>query len=127
MRNLNPPNIYLFKVNFKQVQCEICSKLTMKTPERRHWQRSGVFIVNVEAISHLFLVFLLLSLSKEILAEKRLKNDIFNQQSWEFFQSLAFRRSSRPEVFYKKAVFDNFEKFAGKHLRRSLFLIKLPA
>ena len=28
----------------------------MKTPERRHWRRSGVFIVNFEHISQLFLV-----------------------------------------------------------------------
>ena len=26
----------------------------MKTPERRHWHRSGVFIVNFEYISHFF-------------------------------------------------------------------------
>ena len=34
------------------------SKLTIKTPERRYWRRSGVFIVNFEHISHLVLVFL---------------------------------------------------------------------
>ena len=28
--------------------CEICSKLTKKTPEGRHWHRSSVFIVNFE-------------------------------------------------------------------------------
>ena len=39
-------------------------KLTIKTPERRHWRHSGVFIVNFEHISHLVLVFLLLTLSK---------------------------------------------------------------
>ena len=39
---------------------EICSKLTIKTLEQRHWRRSGVFIVNFENISHLFLKFLLL-------------------------------------------------------------------
>ena len=38
------------------------SKLTKKTPERRHWHRSGVFIVKFEHISHLVLVFLLLTL-----------------------------------------------------------------
>ena len=27
---------------------EICSKLTIKTPERRYWRRSGVFIVYFE-------------------------------------------------------------------------------
>ena len=36
-----------------------CSKLTIKTPQRCHWRRSGVFIVNFEHISHLFLVLLL--------------------------------------------------------------------
>ena len=44
--------------------CEICSKLTIKTPERRHRRLSGVFIVNVEQISHVVLVFLLLTLNK---------------------------------------------------------------
>ena len=41
-----------------------CSKLTIKTPERRHWRRSGVFIVNFEHIPHFVLVFLLLPLSR---------------------------------------------------------------
>ena len=35
----------------------------MKTPERRHWRRSGVFIANFERISPLVLVFLLLTLN----------------------------------------------------------------
>ena len=38
--------------------CEVCSKLTIKTPERRHWHRSSVFIVNYEHILRLALVFL---------------------------------------------------------------------
>ena len=38
----------------------------MKTPERRQWHRSGVFIVNFEQISHLLQLFLLLSLSRKI-------------------------------------------------------------
>ena len=44
--------------------CEICSKLTIKTPKWRQWPRSGVFIVNFEQISHGILVFPLLTLSK---------------------------------------------------------------
>ena len=38
----------MFKVNNKNRRtiCEVCSKLTIKTPERRQWRRSGVFIVN---------------------------------------------------------------------------------
>ena len=57
---------YMLKVNNRttRTRCEICSKLTIKTPERRHWRRSGVFIVNFEHISHLVLVFLLLTLSR---------------------------------------------------------------
>ena len=55
----------MFKVNNRntRTRSEICSKLTIKIPERRHWRRSGVF-VNFEHISHLVLVFLLLTLSK---------------------------------------------------------------
>ena len=44
MRKINiknnnlPANIYLFKVNNTNTRkrCKICSKLTIKTPERRH-------------------------------------------------------------------------------------------
>ena len=35
-----------------------------KANNKRQWRRSGVFIVNLEHISHLVLVFLLLTLSK---------------------------------------------------------------
>ena len=54
-----PADFYLFKANNKctRKRCEICSKLTIKTPERRHWRSTGVFIVNFEHISPLFLVF----------------------------------------------------------------------
>ena len=44
-------------------RCEMCLNLTMKTPERWHWCRSGVFIVNFEHVSHLFLAFLLFTLN----------------------------------------------------------------
>ena len=40
----------------------MCSKLTIKTPERRQWHRSDVVIDNFKHISHLVLVFLLLTL-----------------------------------------------------------------
>ena len=58
----SPTNIYLFTVNNSNTRkrCEICSTLTIKTSE----QLSTVFIVNLEHISHLFLVFLLLTLIK---------------------------------------------------------------
>ena len=44
--------------------CEICSKLTVKVPEKRQWCHFGVFIVNFEHISHLVLVYLLLTFEK---------------------------------------------------------------
>ena len=51
---------YMFESNNKNIRtrCEICSKLTIKTPERR---RTGVFIVNFEHIAQFFLVLLLLT------------------------------------------------------------------
>ena len=60
----DPAGNYTFKVNNRNTRtwCEIYSKLTIETPERRRF-RSGVFIVNFEHISHLALVFLLLTLS----------------------------------------------------------------
>ena len=41
----NPAGIYLLKVNNRnsRTRCEICSKLTIKTPGRRQWRRSGSF------------------------------------------------------------------------------------
>ena len=61
----SPADIYLLQVNNRntRTRCEICSKLTIKTPKRCHWRHSGVFIVNFEHISHLALVFLLLTLN----------------------------------------------------------------
>ena len=55
--------MYLLKVNSRNARsrCEICSELTINTPERRHWRRSPVFIVNFEHISHPAVVFLLLT------------------------------------------------------------------
>ena len=48
----------MFKVNKRntRTRCEICSKLTINTPERPQWCPSGVFIVNFEHISHRFRV-----------------------------------------------------------------------
>ena len=56
-----PTGIYQHKVINRntRARCEICSKLTIKTPERRHWRRSDAFNVKFEHISHLVLVYLL--------------------------------------------------------------------
>ena len=51
---------------FGNYRCEICSRLTITTPERRQWRRSGVFVLNFEFISHFILMFLLLTLNKQL-------------------------------------------------------------
>ena len=74
IRNVSGDTIYLLKawskVNYKnsRKRCEMCSKLTIKTPERRQGRRSGVFVVSFEHISHLFVVFPLLTLSMYLFA-----------------------------------------------------------
>ena len=74
----------MFKGNNRntRLKCEICSKLTIKTPERRQWRSSGVFIVNFEHISHLVLVFLLLTLSSvnpgKVKIGKVIAKELFN-------------------------------------------------
>ena len=47
-----------------RARCEICLKLTIKTPHRCYWCRSSVFSVNFGHNSHLVLVFLCFSVSK---------------------------------------------------------------
>ena len=64
-----PGSIYLFKV-YSRNTCiifGICSKLTIKAPEGRHWRRFGVFIVKFEQISNIILMFLFLTFSKELI------------------------------------------------------------
>ena len=51
----------------KSTKCEIRSKLTIKTPQCQR-SCSGIFNVNFELISHLFLVFLLLHVNRQTLA-----------------------------------------------------------
>ena len=62
VNNLNPANIYSFKVCNRNTRKRYWnmsnSKLTIKIPERRHWRRFGVF-VNFELtlkILHMFLL-----------------------------------------------------------------------
>ena len=54
-----PENKYVLKVNYwsTRIRTEICSKLTIKTPERRQWRHSGDFIVNFELCPTFFWCF----------------------------------------------------------------------
>ena len=51
-----PGGIYLLKGNYRntRTRCKICSQLTIKTPEPRHWGLSGVFIVTMDIFHTLF-------------------------------------------------------------------------
>ena len=61
----NPAGIYLLKISHgNKIICEICSKLTIKTPERCQWHSSGIFNVNSEQILLIILVLSLLILNK---------------------------------------------------------------
>ena len=117
--------------------CEICSKLTIKTLERRQWRHSGTFIVKLWTYFTSSIVdFEQVNISWE------LKQPLFNLVLLSYKSKLirfysdkiiyiylrkvqANFRSSRPEVFCKKGVLRNFAKFTGKHLCWSFFLIKL--
>ena len=86
----SPADIYLLKFNNKstRTRCEICSKLTIKIPTRRHRRRSGIFIVNFEHVSHLILVFIagwvviwpkrLKSIFIQIKNNEELQHDVIN-------------------------------------------------
>ena len=78
MSKRNPADVHLFKVNNKSTRTrrEIYSKLTIKIPERRHC-RFGVLIVNFEHISHLVLVFPLLTLNMQFPAWKLIHDSLY--------------------------------------------------
>ena len=42
------PSKHLLAQTQQQEKCKMCSKSTIKTPERRHWLGSGVFIASFE-------------------------------------------------------------------------------
>ena len=100
-------DIYLLNVNNRntRTRCEIYSKLTTKTPERRQ-RRSDVFVVvNFEHNSHTVLVFLLLTLSMTLKSSVSLfyfRVLIFRDGQF-FLTELAFQRCSWENVFWKYA------------------------
>ena len=98
---LYPASIYLFKANNRNTRtmCEICSKLTIKTPERRRWRRSGIFIVNFEQIFHIVLVFLLLTLSQLM---PTLKLILISEANWKLH--FPFRISYKKQPSWNSLV-----------------------
>ena len=84
-KHCNPANNYIFKFsnrNFRK-RCEMRSKLRLKTPERRHWHPSHVFIVNFEHFFFMFLLFLLFILGMYLFAGNIYF--LFNEHIWLLF------------------------------------------
>ena len=77
-------------------KCEICSKLTIKTPDRF----STVFIVDFGHILYLFLVFKLLTINKSVFVES-----IYKRWNNKLLQSLKKTVAQSRVVVPKKVVF----------------------
>ena len=130
---LNPAGIYLLKVNNRntRTRCEMCSKLTIKTPERRQWRRPGVFIVNFEHISHPALVFLLLTLNIYLPAGQKYemtkigRNWVFSERTFDlelFFRRRITQQKSRCSKL-KKEILQKGVKYVDDVVLVSLLLI----
>ena len=78
--------------------CEICSKLITKIPERRHWRRSGVFIVNFEQIS----LFPLLTLNKYMPATIPVSKFLFTKKIVQTRKNVFKRRQNTVDKWMVK-------------------------
>ena len=105
-------------------------KLIAKAQEGRHLHRSGVFIVNFEHISHLVLVFLLLTLSKQMSKviniivyyfyfQKQDYIDFFNHHtsSWKWMRSLSWKK-----LFDKNSEKTVECKFHNFHVQEPIYV-----
>ena len=74
---LYPSDIYVLKVIHRNTgtRCKIWSKLTIKTPEQRHWRRSGVLTVNFDHISQLAIVISHHLIASWLRTRRKLKKD----------------------------------------------------
>ena len=74
---LYPSDIYVLKVIHSNTgtRCKIWSKLTIKTPEQRHWRRSGVLTVNFDHISQLAIVISHHLIASWLRTRRKLKKD----------------------------------------------------
>ena len=87
--SLIPAGIYFFKINNGNTRtlCEICSKLTIKTPKQRYWGRSVAFLVNFEQNLGIALLFLWSTLNKYMPAGTNTVHSSFTM-TW-FFEDLS--------------------------------------
>ena len=103
--NTNQAGICLFKIKDvnNRTMGETCSKLKIRPPELRQWRRSGVFMNRFEQVSHILMVFLLLNLTKKMLAGINWFLLTKIKWTWEVYsQNLQFDSSPTPLQFGTK-------------------------
>ena len=123
--NTNQAGICLFKIKDvnNRTMGETCSKLKIRPPELRQWRRSGVFMNRFEQVSHILMVFLLLNLTKKMLAGINWFLLTKIKWTWEVYsQNLQF--DSPPSIWHKRGNKFNplFHEFFRK-LWKKYFLL----
>ena len=127
-RSFTPVGIYLFKVNNRntRTRCEICSEL-------RH--QNDVFIVNFEHISHLVLLFLLLTASKQMPTGTCISKGFYSDFTYlsrflsirnvyfpEYFSAASSNRGEIFKIFIStKIIYSRSETRSWENLRRLKF------
>ena len=94
--------------------CEIRSKLTRKTPEWRWWGPSGIFIVKIELISHIVLVF---PMKKQMPARKCYSSLVRASQTLDTAQKMKF---CIKDFFSKCDPIRSFLRIRSHLLKKSL-------
>ena len=82
---------YLNKISlpaFTSTMCEFCWELTIKTPKRRYWRRSDVFINDFEETSYIFMVLSLLASNKQMATG-------INRENYNLYQSYVSKGISK--------------------------------
>ena len=109
--------IFLFKVSsgITKTIREICSELITVTPEWRYWILSGVFFANYEQISHIILLFPLLTINKKMLTEWLFQSLIVFQYLisilWSYYWSIHHSGKCTTSIQY----FHNLHRISSAH------------
>ena len=116
------PAINIFKVSNgnTRTMCEICSKLTGKTPERHQWCRFGGYIIDLEQFSDLVLVFPLMTLHKLIPAGLDLGFIFVNLQYVDLLRCVISKIVSLPNFSWSVISRKPFERRQDGGTRRYL-------
>ena len=79
---------------------QLYSELTITKQERHPWSYTGVFIINFEQISHIVLVFPLLTSNKQMLAGKTLSMNFVQEEFFAASKFLVFKIFYEPQKWF---------------------------